>query len=415
MMKMKMIKQGVAGLALAFALAPASVLAQTAPDIEIDQVQLGDVFGHIDVVIDGGAEGDAAAVGLSYGNVISVETPYDGTSLSSQDLRGSTSARATLTSDGDIGGAATATSTAYGNSSLYVAEGATVSGHSAQTSSGAIVESYSSVDVRNAGAISASSVSAVNMLATEVSDGGDLDASVVQTSSSRVFAQTDVNACCSGTSTLGSATAATNIYDATASGNSRNIHDVTQTSTGPSVTARNYVTQPDGTDIASASSATGNSVLVDSAFGYTQLTADQDNSSVIVSEAEIYLDDWEGTSSVSAYGVGNSTLAYNTGSATDAYVDQNNTGAVYATTDVSSTGVSDGVMTSSTTAIGNAYTGSVCVTCGSNAQLGGAVKQVNSGNVYSYASGGATANGGYYGSAAAIGNSATFTTQGGGH
>ena len=51
MMKRMMIKSGVASMALVAALT-SSALAQDATDILNEQLQLGDVFGHMDVVVE---------------------------------------------------------------------------------------------------------------------------------------------------------------------------------------------------------------------------------------------------------------------------------------------------------------------------------------------------------------------------
>lgn len=410
----KTIRNGAAGLALAAALA-APAFAQTAPDILNEQLQLDDVFGRMDVVLPNGSDGDVVVSGLAYGNVVSVDSPYDGTVESRQGLHGSVEARATITADEDLLGGADAVSTAYGNSGQFITDGGTVSGASNQYADrGETVSAYTAIDIQDAEYVAGTSVATANILATEAHEEGDMDAFVSQGSDADVTAQTDISACCTPTSTTGSATAMANSYDSTASGNSRNIHEVYQSSQADDVAARTYVTQAGGEDITAVSSASANSILVDSAFGYTELTAAQDNSATVTAESGLYLDHWNGTAALSAYGVGNSALTYNTGAPTDGYVQQYNTGDVYANAGVSSTGDASGQLVSSSTAIGNAYTSTVCVTCGSNASLGGSVNQNNGGNVYATGSATVGRTGGYYGSAAAIGNSATFTTTGSG-
>jgi hypothetical protein len=61
------------------------------------------------------------------------------------------------------------------------------------------------------------------------------------------------------------------------------------------------------------------------------------------------------------------------------------------------------------TAIGNAFTGYVCSMCG-DAAVSGSVRQVNNGNVSSTGSITTNGAGNVYGSASAIGNSASFIT-----
>ena len=126
----------------------------------------------------------------------------------------------------------------------------------------------------------------------------------------------------------------------------------------------------------------GNNIVVDNTWGYSQLDGSQTNSSTIEAETIVELADWDGTASISAYGVGNSAMQTNVGSDLNAYYTQTNTGNVTSLTDFEGGNGGAGNLTTSSTAIGNTYTGYVCATCQS-ATPGGYVSQTNSGNVVS--------------------------------
>mgnify|MGYP003112612248 CR=1 FL=1 len=413
-MKRMMIKSGVASMALVAALT-SSALAQDATDILNEQLQLGDVFGHMDVVVTDDTAGDASSTGLAYGNVVSVDVNRDANVESTQGLHGSVDARATLNTTGhDVSGTASALSTAYGNSGMVMSDGAAVDATLSQyADENESITATTRVNIRSAGAISAASVSTANTIASSVEDGGDLQALVSQVSQSDVTADTMVSTCCGGTDTVASATAVTNAYDASAD-SSRNRHDVYQTSQGDQTRANTSVTQYSGENVTAVSTSSANSLVVNSAWGYSDLEGNQDNQSQVVATTELNLDNWDGTAAASSYGVGNSALTYNIGSPTDVALDQFNSGDVYASTDFNGTGGAGGTAISSTTAIGNAFTGTVCATCGSNGVVGGSINQVNNGNVYAYGNTNVGGTGGIAASAAAIGNSATFSTYGNG-
>ena len=210
-MKRMMIKSGVASMALVAALT-SSALAQDATDILNEQLQLGDVFGHMDVVVTDDTAGDASSTGLAYGNVVSVDVNRDANVESTQGLHGSVDARATLNTTGhDVSGTASALSTAYGNSGMVMSDGAAVDATLSQyADENESITATTRVNIRSAGAISAASVSTANTIASSVEDGGDLQALVSQVSQSDVTADTMVSTCCGGTDTVASTTAATN-------------------------------------------------------------------------------------------------------------------------------------------------------------------------------------------------------------
>lgn len=377
------------------------------PDIINEQIQLGDVFADMNVVVPGQTDGDVSATGLAYGNTVSVDSAVGGWASSDQTMMGEAAARAEI-SGGDIAGTATASSIAYGNSGMFiVSDGDSVGDPLDQLMGGPNVSAQTIVNVGTTGAISAASVATANTLGVEVSNG-DTTSNVDQQSAANVIAETDVDACCTSDGTLASATAIANSYSSDTTTSTVRAA-VTQTATGPASTAIVDVYQAGGSDITAASSASGNSIVIDNEWGYAQLDGSQDNQSVAASETYVTLDDWAGTASASSYGVGNSVLIYNVGSDANGFYTQSNTGDVFASTEFDGTSSNGGVAMTSATAIGNAYTTSVCTGCGAGT-AGGSIAQYNGATVSASNYGTATGAGGYYGSAAAIGNSASFVT-----
>lgn len=404
-MRMKTLATGVALAALACGATGAA----QAQDVLNEQIQLGDVFSNMNVVLPGDRDSDVSGSAMAYGNTASGYAVTPSSASSNQIMNGNTGATMDL-STGSVAGTAAASSTAYANSGTWEVHGGDGTGQPLNQSvaGGTSVTAETNMQLSHADIISASSVATSNVTAVTVTNG-DLTTEVNQTGAASVSAVTDVTACCSNEQTIASATAVSNSYSSwSETSNARAI--IYQSSQGPDVRAVTNVIQGGGNDIIAASTASGNSIAIENEWGYTELNGGQENTAAIIAETQVVLDDWAGVSSASAYGVGNSALVTNIGSDAKAYYTQNNTGDVYASSSFEGESSSGGAGITNATAIGNAYTGYVCSTCAS-ASAGGSIGQYNSANVSSYSHTFNTGSGGYNGAAAAIGNSATFSSS----
>ena len=123
------------------------------------------------------------------------------------------------------------------------------------------------------------------------------------------------------------------------------------------------------------------------------------------------LDQWQGHAASTSYGVGNTAMINNVGSDTGLYTIQQNFGDVTAHAGLNGESFTGGTGTVNSTAIGNAASASLCTACG-DAVLSGSVSQHNYGSSHASATIYSGHAGTIYGSATAVGNSATFTASG---
>lgn len=399
---MTLITRLAATASLALVLA-APALAQTSTALN-GQIQWGDVVADINVVSQADAH-STSAVATAAGNSVSGANITGGLDAeSTQQMTGSTAATATLRT-GNVTDA-TALSTAQANS----AQAQTVDGElklkSYQSARGGDVNARTTVQTANARTISAASSAASNNLAT-AADHGDLDGDVEQFATNSVRAVTDVDACCSGRTVAGASSAVNAWSSESATSTVTAKYD--QQSWGLASEATTDVYQYRAWDVAAATTAAANSASIANEWGYADIRGRQQSATDVKADTRVTLGGWSGTASVSAYGVGNTSLATNIGS--DMVVDlaQINTGGVEASAQFSGASTDQGDVVLASTAIGNGFTGYVCSKCG-DASLAGTVSQTNAGNVLS--TGSITTNGAgmIVGSASAIGNSATFVT-----
>lgn len=404
-MKKHTLIAGIAVNALIAALSGTAV-AQTAPDVLNSQIELGDVFSNMDVVIEGDHTGNVGSTSLATGNAASGfgDGSTDRVVESDQTMNGDATAQANMIG-GRVYGTASTDATAYGNSTT----GAQYQGARLEQTTGSNqISATATVRDTTADVMIASSTAAANIHDLTYTMG-TLNANAEQTSNSNVDATTDAEVCCSSETTDASSLAVSNSYQASSTYSNAYSY-VQQWSEGANVNAATRLTQTNGTDVSANSQAMGNNVVSDNTWGYSQLDGSQNNISAINSTTEVTLTDWSGTASISAYGVGNSTMQTNVGSDLNAYYTQTNSGSVDSTATFDGGNGGIGGLTSSSTAIGNTYTGYVCATCESAAP-GGQLTQTNSGGVTARGSIIARNGGNVYGSAAAIGNSANYSTN----
>ena len=378
----------------------------------IDQVQLGDVWSNIDVyvpehtpdvVATSTASGNLAAAVRNTGDVDSeITQQFDADSVATSSLGGYSAGTAIQTTTAY--GNAASSGTSYGYNSYY-----------AQQSASGNVTAYSRTELEQANQIASATTAMANVSSTE-NNFGESISDQTQYSSANVYAETDADMCCDGTSATFATTAGANATSATGYTNTSYNRALQKTEAGSSVTGVTDVYMGYGTNVTAATNSFGNSATVHNEWGYAALglsgaETKQENNADVDAQTYVTLDHWDGYANASAYGVGNSALLSNVGSDTAMYADQNNTGTV--TSQASFTGESwtGGAGIMSSTAIGNAATATVCNYC-SDAAVGGRINQTNSGSVYAQGSTSTTYGGSVYGSASAVGNSATIQSFG---
>ena len=401
---MSLITRLAAVAGLAAVLAAPAFAQTTTPRALNGQLNWGDVVADINVVTRDGAR-SATAIATAAGNSVSGANVNGGLDAESdQTMSGATFSYATL-EGGDVRNAS-AMSTAQGNTLEAQTTNGALNLVAAQTADGGDALARTRVRIGNAQTLSAVSSAAANNAATSA-DHGDLNVDLTQTASNSAYAITDVDACCVGQTAAG-ASSAINAYSSSSTTATVNAQ-YDQTSTGAASEATTDVYQNRAYGVTAATTTAANSASVSNEWGYAQIRGRQTSSTDVKADTRVTLPDFSGTASVSAYGVGNSTLATNVGSDMAVDVAQLNTGGVDANAQFTGASYDQGDVVLASTAIGNGFTGYVCSQCG-DAALTGTVSQTNGGNIVSTGSISANGAGVIVGSASAIGNSATFVT-----
>ncbi len=403
----------LAGVASLYFLAIIPAYTQEPDGIALNnQLQWGDVFATMKVESHQPVATGITSSAVAAGNAATGVNETGGLNVSSTQVMSGATFGTSFVSADDACCQTVSHAVAQGNSLQTATNGGDLELLGSQTANGGDVLANAEADIRNTGLLSvATSAAANNTIATATN--GDLTSKMSQDSQVSVYAYSKADACCTG-ATVASSSAAANTY--TSSSETATVDtDVTQTSTGATVHAANYVSQNKAHDVTSASVAAGNSAQVANKWGYSDVSLDQENQSSVKGESRVWLNSWDGTAVFCAYGVGNSGLVTNVGSDMRTNTTQYNTGDVnaYATFDGGAGSVSNGAVVSSSTAIGNAYTGWLCALCGGD--QAGTITQTNGGTIS--ATGSVTTNNAGYitGSATAIGNSATFITSSSGN
>ncbi len=391
-----------AGLACVLA-APA--LAQNNSTALNGQLNWGDVVADITVVTRSGAQSATAAATAAGNSVSGANMAGALDAESDQTNSGATFAHATLRGGNVRDGLVMAT--AQGNAAQAQTVGGDLNIGASQTANGGDVLASARASIANGQTLSAVASAASNNAAL-AADHGDMNIAMTQDASNSAYAATDVDACCVGRTVAG-ASSAINAYGSSST-TSTVYADYTQTSTGAQSQAATDVYQYQGYDVTAASTAAANSATINNEWGYAQLRGRQTSTTSVSADTRVTLGSWDGTAAVSAYGVGNATLATNVGSDMVLDVTQLNTGGVDANAQFNTGSGDGGDVVVASTAIGNAVTGYVCSQCG-DASLTSTVNQVNGGAITSTGSISVNGAGAIYGSASAIGNSATFITS----
>lgn len=381
--------------------------------IVIDQIQTGDLWSSMEVHVDHSAS-DASANATTVGNsaaglVATGDLDYDAI----QTMHGSVDAAARL--DGEtVTGTALTTATAYGNASTAGASMGSSLAQSHQTMTGDVVAS-SLIELRRSNDVSATTTAMANVATTSGAYGNN-NAFQTQSSEGSVEAMTSAMV---GEST-GQST-----YVTTAGGNTINSNGYTATAiqgavqttaAGEIIAGRANIEMEVAGDVLVATTAAGNSYLLNNEFGYASLGREgselyQGNESEVLAGSFVDLSEVSGDAAVSAYGVGNSAALSNLGSDTALHAIQSNFADVSAEARFTAADMTGGVAQLSSVAIGNTATASLCITCG-QATVSGSTTQFNAANITATGSMTVGTAGSIFGSATAIGNAATYQSSG---
>ncbi|MEM8616429.1 MAG: holdfast anchor protein HfaD [Pseudomonadota bacterium] len=380
--------------------------------VEIEQVQTSSVTSDMaldvshytaDAVSSSTAVGNAAAGLLKSGDIdLDVFQTLDGNVAAYNRV------------EGHAVGTGIATTTAYGNSSTGGTWMGTNFYRAEQTATGH-VSADTQIRLRGANQM-VSTTTAIANVSVPADEYGTNRAFQKQDSQGSVTATSDIDLCCVGTSGTFTTTAGGNAVSSTGLTSTNFNGAVQTTSDGQRIMGVTDVYMGDGNDVLAASTSFGNSATVHNEWGYATLGRDgselfQANASTVTSETYVTLDHWSGYASATAYGVGNSGLITNVGSDTGLFANQENTGGIYTQASLTGQSMVGGNGVVNATSIGNALTATLCNTCG-DAVLQGGASQINSGHVAAVGTAYTPNAGAIYGSATAVGNSATYQSTG---
>ena len=363
----------------------------------------------INVVAEGETEeaGAATLTAIGSANALTVDVVERHDIASEQTFSGDVDARAS-TSATIVHGTAVTTSSAMGNAASVINDNGMDAEITQTAEDGSSVSATSQLDI---GAYAISSITTATASANAydaVSYGGENNHTLRQDSGADVSADSYVLAPTGGLGYAASVIAAANGNSAQIQGyymGPDQIADIDQDNRGQ-IAARASASSGGGAVSETVTaSANGNSAWMQNENGYAHIQGEQDNSGAVTAEATAEVGNFDiDLFAVSSEGVGNSVIISNIG--TDAFMglDQTNTGAV--TTLATVDGEEGGAALVSATAFGNAATTYVCSECGATAY--GNTNQTNSAAINSHVTGRMTTGATLSGTATAIGNSATY-------
>ncbi len=399
---------------LALAPAMASAGGGSTGGTVIEQVQLGAQTAWLDVHVPPASE-SVTATSVAVSNSGSSILAYGRNAFSArQDSHGDTAAATSLTG-GPVLGAASVTTTAYGNSANATTAAGDNHYRAEQVMRGNTAAS-TQIALQGAGSVSSKTVAAANV-SVSGSKFGDNLAFQTQQADGSVRATTDAVVCCIATGADIETLAAGNL--ASSSGwTSTTYNGAVQTTgfDGTTIAAATNVYSASASEVTGSASASGNSFVLQSAWGYATLGRQgselyQGNGAAISASSSVELDHWSGMAASIAYGVGNTALATNTGSDLGLNAIQSNFAGVDASASLAGQSWTGGTGHVAATAVGNVAGATLCNTCGDGA-LSGNVNQFNQGNISASALAKTPVAGHVVASASAIGNAATFTSNG---
>jgi hypothetical protein len=278
-----------------------------------------------------------------------------------------------------------------------------------QTASSGTIEAVGRVTTApGLGTLSMSSAAAANVVGGSVANG-PTTLSATQSNASTVNSWAFGSACCNNDSITLSSTAAAN-SSAASSETSTVYHSVNQTNTGFVSSNSDHWTNS-GTQITTATQATGNSANAFNKWGYTDLRGTQSNDAPVTAQSALVANNFLLVANTGSTAQANSAVLSSTGSDGTISLDQFNGGAgiVLADTIFDAVSASGGVGSATTTAAGNSLTAYACGACGSaEVKIEGYTSQINDGSVTSRTSIGGASGSALVGRATAVGNTANF-------
>ena len=314
-------------------------------------------------------------------------------------------------SGGDIKGGLYASTTSYANASTAGTWDGDLS-YRAEQLNGGDVRATTNVNVGHVGQ-AATNTTAIANVSTPENEYGKNGSFSQQTNNGSSFATTNASVCCDTESAHFSTVAGGNAVSSAGSSSTVINGAVQEQAYDTNIQATSNVHVVYAKDVSSSATAAANSYTLHNEYGYATLGRDvsplyQGNGADVQAVSHVHLDHWDGQAVSNAYGVGNSALISNSASDTGLYAVQYNGGNVTSSASLSGSTTSGGAGFVNSTAIGNAATATLCTACG-DGTVHGSVHQTNSGASYANANINSGHSGNIYGSATAVGNSATFT------
>lgn len=405
------------GAAAAAALLAPVASAEKSGDVSayIDQVQLGDVWSGLNVEVRETTKGDLSGTTTSVGNATAATTRHGNVAFTSSQATYGASDAETIIDAGRVHGNVYSTTTAYANTSTANTwTGSTQ--FTAEQSNAGDVEAFSKATAtkfkRGAGTITG-----IANVATSSAEFGNVDSYTNQTNTGSSSAK-NVVIVDRNTKSID--------YSVIAGGNAVTTEGASSDVWGAAVQVQGEHTDvvassrikswESRSDVAATVTAAANSYTLTNYDGNATLGASgselyQENGANVEANNRLVLESWNGQAFGTSYGVGNSALIHNQGGDTGLFSIQNNFGDVSSDTFLRGNSSHGDTAIIDATAIGNAATASHCTHCGDGA-LTGSAHQTNYGSSYAQSTfiGGST--GTVYGSATAVGNTATFTASG---
>lgn len=356
------------------------------------------------VVVDEAIDG-LAVVTASVGNSVAAHTQGQDLSFGSEQLlAGSVAAQSYTLARGQGGEVYVTSASATGNTGDASACCGHLSADVAQTVAGHT--NVSAANESRAGgqvAYATGSATAIGNSQGYSAVNGSVGARTVQSHYGTTNAYNQAVFCCIvGAGQFASTAVANNVTSQIEGGPA--YHAVDQLVDGYETRATNDVYAVTGNEVTGVATASANIINSDNTGGASELFADQTNQSLVEAESMVQLENWYGTGSSVAYGVGNSISLSSV--STDVFMDtrQRNNGDVNAYATFNG-GAGEDVFTSST-AIGNAVSGYACSEC--RGVFNASNYQENNGTVRSVSR--TTAGHAHFvtGTATAVGNSASY-------
>lgn len=363
----------------------------------------------INVVAEGETDeaGAATMAAIGSANALTVDVIERHDIASEQTFSGDVDARA-ATRAGIVHGTAVTTASAMGNAASVINDNGMDAEIDQTAQDGSTVSATAELEIGSYAISSVTSATASANAYDAVSYGGENHHALRQDSGADVSADSYVLAPAGGLGYAATVLGAANGNSAQIQGyymGPDQVADIDQDNRG-NISARARAESGGGAVSETVTaSANGNSVWMQNENGYAHIQGTQDNSGTVTADAYAQAGDFDiDLVAVSSEGVGNSAIISNLGADAFMGLDQTNSGNV--TTLAGFDGNQGGAAFASATAFGNAATTYVCSECAATAY--GNNNQTNSGAITSNVTGRMTTGSTLSGTATAIGNSATY-------